>query len=383
MKFDTARAMDLVSAFALERRSVAASAAFLAESGFQVERTRVEGPMTRWIHLGRIGIPWLGFFLVYVLTTVKNDAPGLSLPARSALMAAGPAWLFLTPLALVPLGRRWAKRFGSETVTAWRRTAIDPPVRVVFVTAADAPPRVLPGRALKAARAAVLVLATAIVGFNLAYPRPLTGAARLVVLATVFGFAVAVFVYLLRRRPLRPVTGEADNRDGLATLFEMARAWPRVHDHRVETRFMAAGGQTLDLAGLRDLVRQVRDVWPRKPTLVIGVWSPGLGERLTLASPSPALESLATGAARGLWAPHGATQEVMLWSDLWPFGEVDPEFVALIGAADGARGPSIDPEAMRRAAQLGAEIALRWARQATTAAQGPVKSRDRSSQNPG
>ncbi len=380
MKFDTTRAMELADAFALDRRAVAASVTFLKESGFEIDRGRVFGPQTRWIAFWRIGLPWLGFFLVYFLGTIGHVGRGLSLPVRVGLMTAGPAWLFLSPLALVPLGRRWGKCFESETVAARRRTAIDPPVRVVFVTPLDAPPGVLPGRPLKLARVAVIALATVMM-VNLTLPRPVTVSARKVVLTVAMAFNAAVCVVIYQRNPIRPVAGELDNRDGLATLFGMARAWPRVNDHRVETRFAAAGGQTLDLAGLRELVRQVRHEWEKKPTLVVGFWSPGIGERLTLASPSARLESLATDAANGLWVPHRSTQEVLLWSDLWPFGDADPGFVALIGESSGP--PTIDPEAMRRSAQLAAEIALRWARQATADAQDSSLNRDRSSQNPG
>ncbi len=383
MKFDAARAGALAETLSPEARSFSSAAEVLTASGYRVDRDKVDGPRSGALDVCRFSLPWSVVFLVYLLGCVTRfgKGQGLSPPARLGLMVIGPAWLIFGPPALAAFWRRFGNRDVSENVTARREAPTRPPVRVVFMAALDAPPSVIPGRFARVARAAVVVLGLAFAGFTLFLPRPASAPARHRVLEFVSGvglaFEVAVLVDLLGRQRSRPVTGAADNRDGLATLIELARTWPRATDRRIETRFVAAGGQTLDLAGFRTLHDQLRHDGPGLPTLVIGLWSPGLGPPFHLATNGLEGDDAMASAAEGLWIPH----EFADGRGLWPFGTGDPDFVAVIGSSGRA---TVGLESLGLAAQLATEIALRWARRETTAQEpDPNPGRARSSQNPG
>jgi hypothetical protein len=176
-------------------------------------------------------------------------------------------------------------------------------------------------------------------------------------------------------------TAGFDNRTGLALLLEMARAWPKAASERVEARFAATGGDALDFAGLRGLVRAIRSEWEPKPTLVVGILAPGVSPKLTLASPG--LLALAEQAAGDLWIPHGV-MEANRVDLVWPFGREGTAFVALVGEPGPTGTVEVASGSLTHAGQLAAEIALRWARQQSAAtAQDPGASLARSSQNPG
>ena len=169
------------------------------------------------------------------------------------------------------------------------------------------------------------------------------------------------------------VPGFWGDRSGLAVLLELARTWPRRAEERVEAHFAAVGGHGFDGDGARGLARTVRSEWPAKPTLTIGFLAPGVGSGLILASRTH--ETLARSAASDLWVPHRSVRW-RPWTRWAGASGPSDAVVWLIGDAAFARpgrgGESAtDPEAMGRAAQLATEIALRWAKQAATAATGP------------
>ena len=64
-------------------------------------------------------------------------------------------------------------------------------------------------------------------------------------------------------------------RRGLAVVLEMARTWPRTAGRPIEPIFVAAGGQGLDDAGCREVVRWLRSEESSKPTLLVVFLAPG------------------------------------------------------------------------------------------------------------
>jgi hypothetical protein len=171
----------------------------------------------------------------------------------------------------------------------------------------------------------------------------------------------------------RPANGlEAAERRGLAVLLELARSWPRNRSRQIEPVFIAAGGQRLDYAGSREVVRILETEWPRKPTLLVLFFAPGAGEAIRIAPGSAALRALAKESAESLWIP--------VWGDdcwtlfpFWPFEDVPTaETIALIGSDPTTFfDSSVVPEALHRSAQLATEIALRWAKKQREQAPAP------------
>jgi hypothetical protein len=162
----------------------------------------------------------------------------------------------------------------------------------------------------------------------------------------------------------RMETSHQPERYGLALLLELARTWPRAGARAVEPVFVAAGGQRLDYAGSREVVRLLGSEWSTRPSLLILLLAPGAGEKVWLSTNdlvTSDTDKLATEAARSLWIPIVRVSPFNLLS-LWPFENCHPT-IALIGSESGdSSDPSLDPQALHRVAQLATEIALRWAR---------------------
>ena len=83
-----------------------------------------------------------------------------------------------------------------------------------------------------------------------------------------------------------------------------ARSWPRTGSRPIEPIFVAAGGQRLDHAGSRELVRLLETEWPGRPSLLILLFAPGEGDLLWLSTcedPAWPHVTLVEDAARSLW----------------------------------------------------------------------------------
>jgi uncharacterized protein YbbC (DUF1343 family) len=152
-----------------------------------------------------------------------------------------------------------------------------------------------------------------------------------------------------------------------ALLLELARSWPIRRSAEIEPTFIVAGGQRLDYAGSRAVVRMIESEWPRKPSILLLLFAPG-AEGTTHGSESvlriAALRGsggdLAKNAANSLWIPH--RDESASLPSLWPFDStrVD-EPIALLGSdLVNEPGAAVPPETLNRAAQLAMEITLRW-----------------------
>ena len=62
----------------------------------------------------------------------------------------------------------------------------------------------------------------------------------------------------------------------------MARAWPKAWSERFEPVLVAAGGMNFGFAGVREMLRLIRVEQSDKPTLVVVILAPGVGQELTI-----------------------------------------------------------------------------------------------------
>jgi hypothetical protein len=177
---------------------------------------------------------------------------------------------------------------------------------------------------------------------------------------------IGIVVLMARecRHRLARARWDPPDRRGLALLLELAGTWPRGGARPIEPVFVVAGGQPLDYAGSREVVRLLKTEWASTPFLLILFFEPGAGDELWLSTSvlsGDGLGELAEDAARSLWVPYRSERDYALDS-LWPFVRDHPA-LALMGSDPRAFGDdSVDPQALVRAAQLATEVALRWAK---------------------
>jgi len=385
MRFDTARAVEWARTFAFpraagtegERKAAVIAAEELARLGLRVERVAVQGS-----RLPGLAEPWLGWLGVGAWATGLAWAVhrGTHWPVRLALAVGALLWLRLTAVEGFLLGRALLRRVATTNVIAWREGKGEPPpLRIVFHTTLDTfearrelvPPWL--ATPVIAGLLAALVFCDMTINRNpLRLPSwcwPWSGPLFLLLLWLTIGMRIARLVGGTGRPDAR------DNRTGLAVLLELARGWPRGTDSRIESRFVASGGRTLDSAGLRALVHAIGTEWPARPTLIVDWLAPGIGPGLALLEQGT--ETLAATAARDLWIPHRVVHRAVVGRQHWPLGRHGPAFVGMVGDAVAAhRAPvaalAIEPDALGRAAQLATEVALRWARRKQKPDEKPV-----------
>jgi hypothetical protein len=391
MRFDGAKAVGDLGTFAFpreaglegERRAAALVAERLAGVGWKVERFEALG--SRRLQLLNGPLPWL--VMAAVLTVVALvDARAPSAVVRWLTVGAG--FTSLVVLAVLRFGERWGwlRDTAVPVVVANRPDGPDATTRVVFQTALDVEPRgLLAGSRVFLGR--FQMLNSAIVAGVLASLAWRATSYAIYASAFLMLTSLGVVPILLFPRALLPPPWslglDTDNCGGLATLLELARAWPGTAAGRIETWFVAAGGGALNRAGLRMLLRSRRADWDTKPTLFISLQSIAAGQKLTIISPPG--ERLAGFAAADLWTPHRVITDRLSRSDYWPIETRGSGFVVLLGTPDAAGDvfQLDDPERLRRAAQLASEIALRWSKSCRATAQVPGATEARSSQNPG
>jgi hypothetical protein len=185
--------------------------------------------------------------------------------------------------------------------------------------------------------------------------------------------------------------GPGDNRSGIALLLELARAWPKGASQRIEAWFVATGADGLGSAGARQFASVFFKDEEPKPTLFVGLESPGFGSNIILKGSGPARE-IGEAAARDLWIPHLSAERGWFEGRVSRFGRIfagpDCSTVVLAGSSvpldgygPGFQTSELDPALIAASASLATEIALRWARRQK--GEGQDESRARSSQNPG
>ena len=145
--------------------------------------------------------------------------------------------------------------------------------------------------------------------------------------------------------------------------------------------------KTRSCRGSRGLALLKRE-WQDKPTLLVIVHGPGIGEEIVIAARRN--RPLAAGAANDLWIPHRTTttNSFSALTLLWPFQNSFKDYVALFGVGClGDKETKLDGGALDRTAQLCTEISLRWARQQRQKPAPPAPEEDRTAsrsfQNPG
>jgi hypothetical protein len=193
-------------------------------------------------------------------------------------------------------------------------------------------------------------------------------------------------VRLFRRRSQSsPASSEAE-RAGPAFLLELARSWPASRSERLEAICVTAGVQRKGHAGAREVLRMIQREWEQKPTLLVSVRGPGIGQKIVIQARRS--RQIAVTAALDLWIPH-RTITTNPFSALvfhWPFQKNLDDYVALFGGGylEG-KETQIERAALDRTAQLCTEISLRWARQQLYKPGSPEEDRtaSRSLQNPG
>ena len=385
MRFDTARAVEWAGTFAFgraagtdgERQAAALAADEFGRLGLRVERIEVKAS-----RLPGLAEPWLGWLGVGAWATglAWSVHRGVHWPIRLALALGALLWLRLTTIEGFLLGRVLLRRVATTNVVAWREPKGEPPpIRVVFHTSLDTfdagrelvPPWL--ATPVIAALLAALVFCDMTINRNpLRLPWwcwPWSGPLCLVLLWLAIGMRIARLVGGTGRLDAR------DNRTGLGVLLELARGWPRGTDSRIESRFVATGGRTLDRAGFRALVHAIGTEWPAMPTLIVDWLAPGIGPGLALLEQGT--EALAATAAGDLWIPHRFLYRAVVYHQHWPLGRHGPATIGMVGDAVAAhRAPvaarAIEPDALGRAAQLATEVALRWARRKQTPEEKPV-----------
>jgi hypothetical protein len=386
MKFDVGRALDSVREFEFprgtgsegERRAADVLAGHLEEAGWRVVRAETETGcrFSAVVMLLALSLICQAYLLWAALKRTFPDSPR----GQRAL------WFVLGYAATGVLVRllvgRDGPRVARERFEAWRSAKdpermvnliavrpgeSNPPARVFILSRLDTP---LPAAGREDACWIGLIVILAVLA-----GAPLSPLARAWILV---GLGLAALGFEARYWLRVGRATASDNRSGLAMLAELGRSIPpRLHD-RLEVRLAAVGGSASGQLGALTLADHIRRREPLTPTLVINLEAPGVGPEVLLAGKGEALE-LARGAARDLWIPHRLARWSLRPLDHRPFLLCKIPGVSLTGDR---HATAIEPASLAAAAQLAAELALRWARRHGERAAQPGTAA-RSSQKPG
>jgi hypothetical protein len=376
MKFDASRALKIVEELGGPRFAgpdwEARTAEFVAERmsalGLQVERCEVIGSRFPT----RVA-PWAGWLGYGVL----NSAAYIVLWHGSAIAVVSAIVILVLALRLpdgmifnwIRLGRTRAPVEMAPLVIARSigDTAEGP--RVVFQAAlGDLKPWFFHARRVNAYYLVVLLqvalLVSAVMSATLRARRPPSsfGLWPATVVFLLIWAVIACILWWEHRQSRLLARSHRVDRRGLAVLIELARSWQPSRSHPVQAVFVAAGGQQLDCAGSREVLRRLQSEWKSRPSLLSLLLAPGAGQELLIGAGCPGVHDLAVEAAGSLWIPHRPRRFVEMYQ-FWPFAKWN-ESVAIMGANPAAFfDASGSPDALHRAAQLATEIALRWAKQ--------------------
>ncbi len=388
MKFDAARASQVFdtlgdSAFAgpsSEDRIADFLVGELRQMGWTVERSEVQG--SRFPQQAATWIGWLvygsfmtaAYFMIYVPRSRVIFVLGL------LALGLGHVWFVALSLNRIRWGRDWKPIERAPVVVARRLTDTSAPVRVVFQAAlgghkADCFSSFGLNRLLTMVMLDWSLVVTILIGFVAA----VTIHQLYVSFILCFGAGLLALTWLaifcslgwdFRQSRNADRTGWAD-RHSLAVLLSLARTWPRSRSSQIEPIFVAAGGQTLNYAGSREVIRLLESEWPRKPSLLLLLAAVGAGREHDLFEVVPrSLESrdLARKVAESLWIPL-RRRDPWSYLQVWPFEQrfrADPriktvEVFALMGSISAADSDSsIEPNVLEQAWQLATELVLRW-----------------------
>jgi len=400
MKFDAARALRTVEelgdpSFAgadWEARVADFVAQKFSEMGMQVEQREVEGsPIPQKL------APWLGWLGYGALITagyVLLLRPNPRLPlVEACALALAQGWINALLLNRIRWGRRIAPIEKTSVLIARPAGESTSQVRVVFqAVLGGLKTDFFPSLGLNREWLVMTLhwcfwLSAVIAAAARLGNKPV---ATVVLVSLASGSFALIWLAILsmlswEARLSRSADGSQHAEgQGLALLLEMARSWPRNRSRPIEPVFVAAGGQRLDYAGSREVIRLLESVWPAKPSVLFLFFAPGaraehrlLGIRLfsgqvaarrprqNVSSPRLPLDELIRDVAKSLWIPIKGNDP---WSylQLWPFERKfkAADVVLLKGSNSQSSGDdTVDPKDLEHAAQLVTEIALRWAKE--------------------
>jgi hypothetical protein len=386
MKFDPERALRIVEELGAPRfagpdgevHEADYVAHQLSKMGLQVQRRDVTG--SRIPQFAVASLNWLGFGVVMTAAVAIVSTFGYRWPTAVLgwpLLILASMWLVFGLGQGLRFGWNIPPRGTAPLVVARTQTEILPSCRVVFQTpvgrlsaCSDRHPTWLSGKVAALLYVFLMFDAGSAGRYDSYFPggafysRALRGG----LLGLLWVFIVARLTWERRSRPSARTLELAD-RTGLAVLLEMARTWSPARLPRAEIVFAAAGGQMLDFAGARAMLRSIHNESSGVPTLLVLWFAPGIGTNLIIASRD--LRDLAEAAAKSLWIPHRLASRWYRSSALWPSLRSHGETVSLLSASyqDGSHTTSVvDPASLGTTAQLATEIGLRWAKEQQAAA---------------
>jgi hypothetical protein len=382
MKFDSARAIGTVAEFNDPRFTADGGeqqiAGFVADRltsvGWRAEQRQVSGSKFAWLAASWIG--WLGAAVLATAATWVIRVSWLRWPLPAwcspALIVWG-VWYVNGLAGGLRLGCKRPPRGVAPLIVAHREAPAVPACRVVLATPIG-PVSALPlGSSQRDPAVVGAILSLLFLWSVLFAPSsarivpPATSLTReltqpaIVLLGLFWLFVGAQAVRELRLSRSQEML-EPTDRTGIALLLEIARTWSPPRDSHCDLVVASTGGQTLDFAGARSLLRELESGQERVPTLFLFLFAPGAGEITTL---SRNCGDLAQAAAKSLWIPHRVGPSSLQRFGLLPPESSARELVALLGtAALHRRGKraALDPAALGAYAQLATEIALRWAK---------------------
>jgi hypothetical protein len=382
MKFDPSRAMRIVQELGdprfagpdWEARVADFVARKFSEMGMQVERREVEGS-----RFPQRFAPWFGWLGYGAIITAAYEM--LWQQSKLSVVLAIPvlfvSFRFLDAVLSnrIRLGRRRPPVEKAPLIVARPPGDSAAPVRVVFQAVLGELKTDLFHSARPNPYFIMIILHTCLLASTMLTViqkfaiRPRLPSLGMWLATGLFAFIWIVILRILswehRQSRLAAGSHQVDRR-GLAVLLEMARSWQRNRLNPIEAVFVAAGGQRLDRAGSREVVRRLQSEWQSNPSLLVLLFAPGAGEELLIGVGASRVGEIAVEAARSLWIPHQIYHQ---WTmiQLWPF-EKWGEVAALMGSDPNEFfEASVHPAVLQRAAQLATEIALRWAKKQRTA----------------
>jgi hypothetical protein len=377
MKFDAARVTGLINKLCEPPYQgwdgESNVAAFVAEQfqqmGMAVERRDVAGS-----RFPQRVAPWVGWLVYGTLVTtsylmlirIDRIFEGLAI----ALIFVGYSWLLAMLYNWVRLGRRWPRLETAPLILASFPSTCRPPARVVFQVVLGG----LKSDFFRSFRLNGLSVAMGLQSLFLmgALSRLGSRAGAIPLLpidSIVFGIIWLEIACVLswEYRSSRSANDSwKPDRRGVSTLLELARSWPRSKANQVEALFVAAGGQRLDYAGSREVLRLLRSEWSSRPTIIVLFFAPGAGEELLVFEEREyhtGSKNLAEDLAKSLWIPIRRVPRAAIAS-VCPIGSTPAvKIVAIIGSdLEGRSDATIDPSVLQRVIQLSMEIAMRWSK---------------------
>ncbi len=287
--------------------------------GWKVARREVEG--SRFPQLVGPWILWIGYGALITIgfCVILGRNPLLQILAVLTTFFVGVKWVQALAYNWVQPGRRMRPLEKAPVVIASVAGDSSPPERVIFQTVLGRLDTGFLGL-FRVRRFFILTIlhlcfwCSALLTFLATWGKS-TGLPVMIVITWLIIASTWVLILCVlswEYRHSRLVDGVLrTDRLSTALLLELARSWPRHRSSELEPAFIVAGGQRLDYAGSREVIRMLQSELPTKPSLLLLLFAPG-AEGAT-QSPESVLRiaglffsgsDLAKKAADSLWIPH-------------------------------------------------------------------------------